>query len=130
MSAMTAHAAWSDDVGNEATRPAMSELHFRPPLWPPFQTEATLNVGRFDKRQNPSKSFTVTAFTGFTFKTRGMSGWLLVGVMIALSGLWPLWRFARTKHNPHACRICGYDLRASPERCPECGTDTTPATPP
>ena len=47
--------------------------------------------------------------------------------VIALSSLAPLltlWRSARRSRKPDGrfCRACGYNLHATPGRCPECGT--------
>jgi hypothetical protein len=46
--------------------------------------------------------------------------WLLA-VTFFLCGVW-LYRKRRNATSRGRCVTCGYDLRASPDRCPECGT--------
>jgi hypothetical protein len=50
--------------------------------------------------------------------------WLPIPPLAVLPALW-LWRFilARRKRRHGLCLVCGYDLRATPGRCPECGTE-------
>lgn len=52
-----------------------------------------------------------------------MPYWALVMSTLLLPGLWTWRRIVRGQRVPkNHCQSCGYDLRASAERCPECGT--------
>jgi hypothetical protein len=54
-------------------------------------------------------------------------GWFAAG-LLALLGADRIVRLAYRGRRAGVCENCGYDLRGSPGRCPECGTATP--TPP
>jgi len=65
-----------------------------------------------------------------TSKAVAVPYWGVTVLLALLPGVRGLRRWRRRKAlTGNHCQVCGYDLRATPGRCPECGTAVAPAGP-
>lgn len=81
----------------------------------------TIIGGRGGKTFSPILGFEYMSMKGYWLIV--LPYWflfLLAGIMPA-RWLWPLSQKHRRRIG-NLCAVCGYDLRATPEKCPECGT--------
>ena len=79
-----------------------------------------------------NKSWVAWSYLGFSYGRldNAMLGakivivpfWLLIVVFGVPPMLWIIKRMRRNSEDRYRCHTCGYDLRATPDRCPECGT--------
>ena len=78
----------------------------------------------------PFRSRGVVVAVHDVYIRRGVPLWLIVAVTAALPACRAV-AFLRAvwskRHRQGHCHRCGYDLRATPERCPECGAAPAPS---
>lgn len=66
-------------------------------------------------------SWSSNHFNRWTIAEVKISYWMAMLITALLPGVW-LRRAMQSKQPPSGlCKKCGYDLRATPGRCPECG---------
>lgn len=75
------------------------------------------------------KQFSNTGSLG-THRTLGVVVplWMVPVTLLVPLAWW--FRRRRRQHAQGRCRVCGYDIRASPVQCPECGNPVEPAIAP
>jgi hypothetical protein len=104
--------------------------HWTYETWPPRQS-APPNDWRLDSSDDVifrvlGASLLIRHGADFPFRGVLMPYWMMVlGLALLpafrIAGLWRS-RRSRARRRRGLCQKCGYDLRASSERCPECGT--------
>jgi hypothetical protein len=88
-----------------------------PPAWVPAYTRVQVLVSQDGRRHRHRDAVVVR-------------DWALATLFALAPALWGRrYLSARHRRRSGACRSCGYDLRASPGRCPECGAVPVEARP-
>ena len=82
---------------------------------------------RITMNQNAAFDWTRQKQPGASYIRLVMPLWELAAIFALVPSVWFLFRPRRA---PGLCVACGYDMRATPDRCPECGLATARPVPP
>jgi len=108
-------------VDRERSLPLDEPLHER------LRAQSSGNWAYFSDRcpgpLDPDYDF---ALWSFDRGVRGTNLFVEFAVLLAVRPVIWIGRRVRRKQSPGHCSQCGYDLRATPNRCPECGTAPIP----
>lgn len=110
------------------------ERHIVLPPRPPFQIEPRIGPALAISVEHSQWGSNEWSHLGFALGSEDYRGahassdlryvivpyWIIVGPL-AIASFAILLRYARNKRGDGCCRSCGYDLRATPSQCPECG---------
>jgi hypothetical protein len=94
--------------------------------------DGTLGWSHFERHQWLGFSITEIHPYAGPVLVFGVADWF-AGLCILATAVLPAWWLIRQRRRAvrgrrvasGQCAVCGYDLRATPERCPECGATTT-----
>ena len=116
------HRSWLEPVHAVVGTVRLQKVEF---IWPPSRTADMMpHPPSFEFRYIDASH----SGMDIRFYVIALPHWFLAALLAMAPALF-LWRRLRASHRLHRnlCRNCGYDLRASPGRCPECGASSQQA---